>query len=477
MSMDDKPLQIAVVGHTNTGKTSLLRTLTRNRSFGDVADAPGTTRQVRSAPVLLGQDVALVWYDTPGLEDSVSLRDWIDGLSEPGKRLDGPDRIVKFLSDKQAEHEFEQEYRVLAQVMRSSALLYVVDARDTVLAKHRDEIYLLQCCARPVLPVLNFVANPEANPGPWIAAFARHGMHIHLSFDSVSPPINGQQSMYETLGQLLGQYRPLMQSLAAQAGVERRARVVAAIDLLANLCLEVAALRATVKSDPSVIEQAVRQQQERARKLEQQFIAQLLNLYQFSDQDYLPPTQGWKSGQWQADLFSQNTWSALGIEIGKGAAVGAMAGAAVDVLSAGLSFGTGTLIGAAAGSAWRGIDRWGKDIKASLFGERDLTVSDMVLLALATRNVRLVAALEQRGHASQAPVALNEAERATPEFDSAAFLAVLSQTRQNSIQQQIKHHVMQALGAATASHAQRDELRALLLCAQALKPLSADGLH
>ncbi|WP_241130446.1 GTPase, partial [Achromobacter xylosoxidans] len=41
--MTERVINVAVVGHTNTGKTSLLRTLTRDTSFGDVADQPGTT--------------------------------------------------------------------------------------------------------------------------------------------------------------------------------------------------------------------------------------------------------------------------------------------------------------------------------------------------------------------------------------------------------------------------------------------------
>jgi hypothetical protein len=473
MQVNKTPLRVAVVGHTNTGKTSLLRTLTRDRSFGEVDDAPGTTRQVRSAPVTLNQTVVLVWYDTPGLEDSVALRDRIDGLSVLGKRLDGPDRINAFLADVSAETEFEQEHRVLAQVMRSDAMLYVVDVRDPVLAKHRDEIYLLQSCARPVLPVLNFVASPDANPQPWVAAFARYGMHIHVSFDSISPPIHGLQRLYETLGQLLGQYRPLMESLATQSGLDRRARVIAAADLLADLCLAVANEHVLVKNDPVLIEQAIAEQQQQVRQLEKSFVVNLLRLYQFDDEDYLPPTQGWAFGQWQADLFSRATWSELGVDIGKGAAVGAMAGAAVDVLSAGLSLGTGTLIGAAAGTAWQGIDRWGKGIKATVLGERDIAVSDAVLLALATRNVRLVAALEQRGHASQVPVMLHEAERVTPEFDHGALLAALSDTRQYGFKQQIR----QAFGAGPIAQSCKEEVKHLLLDAQALKPLSVDGLH
>ena len=43
-----EPIGIAVVGHTNAGKTSLLRTLTRRRDFGEVSPRPGTTRHVES---------------------------------------------------------------------------------------------------------------------------------------------------------------------------------------------------------------------------------------------------------------------------------------------------------------------------------------------------------------------------------------------------------------------------------------------
>ena len=44
-----KPLKLAVVGHTNVGKTSLLRTLTRDVGFGEVSHRPSTTRHVEGA--------------------------------------------------------------------------------------------------------------------------------------------------------------------------------------------------------------------------------------------------------------------------------------------------------------------------------------------------------------------------------------------------------------------------------------------
>ena len=50
------PLSLAVVGHTNTGKTSLLRTLLRDSTFGEVKNAPSTTRHVEEALINDGDD-------------------------------------------------------------------------------------------------------------------------------------------------------------------------------------------------------------------------------------------------------------------------------------------------------------------------------------------------------------------------------------------------------------------------------------
>ena len=72
-SSASKVADVAVVGHTNTGKTSLLRTLARDARFGEVDDRPGTTREVRSIDLLAEEGPVLQLFDTPGLEDAVAL--------------------------------------------------------------------------------------------------------------------------------------------------------------------------------------------------------------------------------------------------------------------------------------------------------------------------------------------------------------------------------------------------------------------
>ncbi len=107
-------LKIAVVGHTNTGKTSLLRTLTRNAGFGAVSNRPATTRHVEGASLLVDGVPLIELYDTPGLEDSIGLLEFLDKLNG-GQRRYGIELIEQFLVSPAAKKEFEQEAKALRQ--------------------------------------------------------------------------------------------------------------------------------------------------------------------------------------------------------------------------------------------------------------------------------------------------------------------------------------------------------------------------
>jgi predicted GTPase len=78
-----RPLRLAVVGHTNVGKTSLLRTLTRDVGFGEVSHRPSTTRHVEGARLSVEGEALLELYDTPGLEDAIALLDYLERLDRP----------------------------------------------------------------------------------------------------------------------------------------------------------------------------------------------------------------------------------------------------------------------------------------------------------------------------------------------------------------------------------------------------------
>ena len=127
---EGEPLKLAVVGHTNTGKTSLLRTLLRDMYFGEVKNEAATTRHVERALISDSQtgENLVALFDTPGLEDASGLMDWLE--DNTASRRDGIERLQQFLasdiakSDAQGDglnnvlEDYSQEAKVIRQLLK-----------------------------------------------------------------------------------------------------------------------------------------------------------------------------------------------------------------------------------------------------------------------------------------------------------------------------------------------------------------------
>lgn len=401
MSQDIKPLNLAVVGHTNTGKTSLLRTLLRDENFGEVADQAGTTRHVESASLITasGQTI-LVLHDTPGLEDAMGLLDYLDQLVDTKLRLDGPEKIALLINSPAADTRFEQESRVLNTILNSDAALYVIDTRDPVLPKHKDELSLLAFCGKPILPILNFTHNN--NTQTWRKALARLGLHISLDFDTIAPPLDGPDKLINRLQLLLDQQN--LSILAQDIQEQRQYRLKDASNLVAELLINAASFRLSSANEPDKLEQATKELRNKINALENKCIQDLLKRYEFNPNTY-PQHQLPLSGErWGMDLFNPEALREFGIQLSKGAATGAMAGLTIDALLGGLSLGSAALIGALAGGSWQGINKWGKRIAGRITGQLELSIDEPVLNLLGLRQLLLIQALEQRGHAAIEPI-------------------------------------------------------------------------
>ncbi len=399
------PLKLVVVGHTNVGKTSLLRTLLRDAGFGEVSHRPGTTRHVEGARLSVEGESLLELYDTPGLEDAIALLDYLERLDRPGERLDGPARVERFLQGAEARQRFEQEAKVLRQLLLSDAALYVIDAREPVLAKYRDELAVLAMCGRPLLPVLNFVADggEAAREAEWRGSLARLGLHALVCFDSVAPPLDGERRLFESLALMQQHYRPQLQRLIDDRERQRRRRLEAGARLIAELLIDCAACRHSVDAEAV---QAVEALQQAVRQREQRCVDALLQLYRFRAGDVHGDDLPLLDGRWQSDLFHPETLRQLGVRIGGGMAAGAAAGAGVDLLVGGITLGTAAAIGALLGGAAQTVRRYGDRLKGAFGGRRELTVDDAILRLLALRQQQLLQALEARGHAAQQVIEL-----------------------------------------------------------------------
>ncbi|MEM8800457.1 MAG: GTPase/DUF3482 domain-containing protein [Pseudomonadota bacterium] len=398
------PLKIAVIGHTNTGKTSLMRTLTRNASFGDVSSSPATTRHVETASLMADGEAIVALYDTPGLEDSSGLLLHLEHIRNE-RRRDWTDAIHHFADEKAAQGSFSQEATAISQLLRADAALYVVDARDPLRAKHRDELEILSRSAKPVLPVLNFVADPENCAEHWRGELARVNMHAAAAFDTVVYDASSEIALFEKVKLLAEPHRAKLDRLIKSLKARRESLGAASADIIARLLLDVSALSRTAPIDASPertkAEEAIKDE---VRACEQQCVRQLLAQFRFREGDYLPPELALGHDGWNDDLFDGDVLARLGISVSKAAATGAAAGATVDLFFGFMSLGAATATGALIGATVDAYRKYGRRLRERLQGRALLHLDHTMIAALGIRQIQLVACLLSRGHGAVGPL-------------------------------------------------------------------------
>ena len=390
-------LSLAVVGHTNTGKTSLMRTLLRDSRFGEVQNAAATTRHVAQAALGDGVETWLYLHDTPGLEDAGGVLDWLEENTSP--QHEGIERLQQFLDSPAAQNEWAQEAKVLRQVLASDAALYVVDAREDVLPKYKDELTVLSWCAKPVMPVFNFIHGQ--NMDEWQTLLARRSLHVSSRFDTVAFDFSGEMVLWQQLATLLGQ-PPALSALTAFRQQEWQQLERQAYVLVAQFLLDAAACVRQFE-DKSRSQAVLDEMQAAVAVHESSLHQQLFALYRFyySDADI--------QGQQVLRAFRQNPFDAellkdYGIRTGKAAATGALLGLGLDALTLGTSLGLGATIGGVLGGL---AGNW-QVLYDKIQGIETLMIDNATLTLLAARSLHLLQTLKSRGHAATNSVVLQD---------------------------------------------------------------------
>ena len=435
-------VQIAVVGHTNAGKTSLLRTLTRRVDFGEVSARPGTTRHVEAVDLRVDGQASVRFYDTPGLEDAVSLLTFMQTIDGAASRQE---RVRAFLKGPEAHGVFEQEAKVLRKLLEVDAAFLVIDTREPVLPKFRDEIELLNACAKPILPVLNFIRDPASREDAWRSLLMDSGLHAIVRFDAAAPFTGAERDLYQDLGTLLPANRAVLRDIVTYLEREFDARRAAACTAIAELLVSVAAMRRTISV--AEFEQAALRQsyvdglRQTVFDRAQRGIDELLALYGFRESDAAEAPLPEVQGRLDLDIFNPEALMAAGARLGKGVAIGAAVGVVADLALAGLSLGAGVALGSTIGGALsQGLGPMGRKLANWFNGIKELSLEDSVLLLLAQRQLGLLQALETRGHAATARVATGELA-AQSEYAGrlATMLALLQSARGHPEWEQPRH--------------------------------------
>ena len=403
-----EPLRLAVVGHTNTGKTSILRTLLRDVYFGEVKNEAATTRHVERAQLTDSQtgEALVSLYDTPGLEDASGLMDWLE--DNTASRRDGIERLQQFLAADIAQSydqgtdsstsyadgfgDYSQEAKVIRQLLASDMAIYVVDAREPVLGKYKDELAILSWAAIPVMPVFNFTDSQDANIDAWQTMLARRNLHISTRFDSVAFEFTDEMRLWQNLATMLTHAEMLEQLM--QRRTEDWAQLYDEANIIiADFLLDIAAFVREINDDDDPMP-ILQQMQEGVRQSERAMQQRLLNAYKFYDNAVAATPLELKA--YQQDPFDPELLKSYGIRTTSGAAAGALLGLGIDAAALGTTLGLGAALGGIAG----GLLSNTTSIADKLSGVKRLYIDPATLTLLATRAIDLLAALRHRGHAA-----------------------------------------------------------------------------
>ena len=322
------------------------------------------------------------------------------------KHQDGIDRLLAFIQRESEFPELNQELKVLKALLSNDILFYVIDVREPILGKYRDELKILSYAAKPIIPVLNFIEAGNENINAWQTQLARLNLHAFVRFDSVVFQFSDELKIYQKMQTLLAHREQQLEALIEQRKQQWQERETAAQHLIATLLVEAAACRFKADNNEKSISIASEQLQSAIRDIEKQTLHQLLALYQFKQHDideYDLPIQ---QGQWTLDLFSADNLQEFGVKATSNFVKGAGVGVAVDLVAAGMTLGAAAVAGGVMGVLWGVKQRYYDEIHAKVKGHRYLCADDLTLQVLWMRQLSLLIALQQRGHASVTKMSL-----------------------------------------------------------------------
>ncbi|STZ63997.1 Predicted GTPase [Moraxella lacunata] len=389
------PIKLIVIGHTNVGKTSLMRTLLRDGEFGEVKNASATTRHVEAVTLYANDGKPLVaLYDTPGLEDGSGVMDFLHEHTDG--RADGVERLQAFLravasSDPKLSDDYSQEAKVINALLSADVAIYVVDVREPVLSKYKDELAILASSGVPVLPVFNFIKDERANFDDWRETLTRRALHAYQPFDTIAFDFASEMALWDNLGTLT--HHPAFATLKHERTELWQDMAEMGSLVIADFLVNVASFHKKIgeDDDPTPTLTTMQHATRQAFDIMQQ---KLLDLYKF----YHVQTEHGEFAVTGAeqDIFDSELLARYGIRTASGSMAGMIVGAGIDVATLGASLGLGTAIGGVLG----GLLPNSGTIKDKAMGVKTLTINNETLALLAIQSQNLHYTLRHLGHAS-----------------------------------------------------------------------------
>ena len=407
------PLYICVVGPTNHGKTSTIRTLVEDASFGVVENAAGVTRIVEETRVHISGKSLFHVLDTPGFE---LLDDRLNELGEGNGSCSKEreiDALIKSLAGKRNEND-RRLFWTLEAVKSSNVVIYVLNVcEEATDSRYHDEIEFLQRCGIPLIITLNFVNHKHAKLDAWKEYLRQIGIHTYTVFDAHTRRWKDEHALFKKMESLADEtlHQDFLSSWVDYRKDEVSEATGYSASAIANLIRYVANHRPTVYGVDRKTRHA--KQVELKERFKNDVIDKkdaciddILERFRFKFQDIDNDTDDVNETDSIARISLFDTsWLKWGT-----AAAGAATGLVIDMMLGGATLGIPTLIGGVAGYLSATGYEYTSD-KGSC--KESIGASKGLLFLLAGMTIILVRALKTRGRA--------DPHRVDVRFDKKAF--------------------------------------------------------
>jgi predicted GTPase len=340
---------LAIMGHPNAGKSSVVATLTENDRIA-IDKRAGTTTRSDEYPVIIDGRTIMVFIDTPGFQNPSDILEWFQ--AHPDER----DLAGAFLAEHGDDPLFSHDCALLRPVADGAGIILVVDGSARIKEKDRTEMELLRLTGRPRMAILNNLTNNDKHMPAWQDA-------LNKSFNSVRE-FNAHRATYAERIALLNalktidqRWEPMLSQTIRTFQRDWERRIDLSAGTMVGLMRDALAFKATrivkvgdlsSEDERKTVEAKLTEAfQNGLRKLEQEAQQEIRSHFRHNVWN-LPP-----DSLLSKDLFSAEVGEALGLTQRKlalaGAAAGAATGGVIDLGVGGLSLGMAALIGAAAG--------------------------------------------------------------------------------------------------------------------------------
>ena len=355
---------LAVVGHPNKGKSSIVATLAENTQVA-ISPVPGTTRGAHHYTLTLNDEPLYDLIDTPGFQRAGQLYNWL--MQHGGDASDRPDLVREFVDQHRQDPNFADECALLQPILDGAGILYVVDGSKPYGAEYELEMEILRFTGRPRMALINMIGSGDYRDA-WHAGLGQY-FSIVREFNAHQASFEQRLALLRGFGELEETWRQPLQRAVHVLEAHRKQQLhqssLAISDLLHT------ALRAKVEKRLPAQQVRPEDQHAQAEQLRTQLQTQLQKEIQNAERRcqrevqriYRHDASTISSAQLElveTDLFTEQAWQLFGLSrtqlLITGAASGAVAGGALDVLVGGTSLLLGSVIGGALGSitAWLG---------------------------------------------------------------------------------------------------------------------------